>query len=688
MGIDYFAQWRVGTELKAYVLDVETDHEDGDPSPWHGTNDMVLGGIYYPAKGQHYIDSNRATLRTHLNRLACEPILLVGHNIKFDLNWLYYDAPAHIPANILVWDTMVGDYVYYGQQYLFSSLDETAARWLCSSKKNPLLKSYIGKGGRVRDIPLGQLTQYLKDDLHLTYQVYVQQCSTMKYSQVMHTTCRALPALSEIECSGMHLNEQRNVMECATLCAVTNRCAALMRSQLTQLCADNVMFDGWDYAMQQIVDGDIALFSTRTLNTFLFGKPGLPYRYKKLIGKYKNGNDKHRVCDSRFEPKPLIDPEDLEKMLGKKLNYNSNLGYSMDSDTLKSIAIEYSYNKTVVNLIDITQRHRDAAKLLGTYHEPFQVMYAASKDEQIHPTIHQVATRTGRTSSTKPNAQNMPKSVRRVFTSRYGVAGVLLESDFSQLEVCALAVLTQDPTLLGDLSHGRDLHYETGKATFGWQTISDMSEDGRRAVKAINFGLIYGGGARTLSRESGVPIRKVKQQINAWYQRYPETAQWQMRTYSAVQTNAYAEPNRVIEGTQGQLSCLTSISGRKYIFRDQLAPAWLYKKTGDKLSFSPTQVKNYPVQGLATADIVQMFLGLVYIRLAHYMERGSYRIINTVHDSVLFDCKSTVVASNIGTHLNDVAIHMKATHIKDWYGIQWDAPLKLEHTISKSWGGK
>ena len=116
-----YDQW-AKVPMQVLVLDVETDHEDEDPSPWHGTNKMVLGGLLNAATGTYYIKSTPKQVWSIIDGYARKgPVLLVGHNIKFDLNWVYYGSGRRAHFQVSVWDTMIAAFCYWGQQFLFPS---------------------------------------------------------------------------------------------------------------------------------------------------------------------------------------------------------------------------------------------------------------------------------------------------------------------------------------------------------------------------------------------------------------------------------------------------------------------------------------------------------------------------------------------------------------------------------------
>jgi DNA polymerase-1 len=306
-----------------------------------------------------------------------------------------------------------------------------------------------------------------------------------------------------------------------------------------------------------------------------------------------------------------------------------------------------------LKLPDIVLKYRSVQKLMSTYYGPF--LHQAAIQGSVYPKMHMVSTATGRGSSAAPNGQNMPPAARQCFRSKHGN---FIDVDFSQLEICALAVITQDPILIADLMAGTDLHFQTGKDVMGWKVPNDMTSETRRVVKAVNFGLIYGGGAGGLSISTGQPKKLVKQLIGAFFRRYKRVEEWQSEFYKEVVHNMV--PAGIIEGEQTYCSNVRlPISNRLFHFREGKSPPWLRAKTGRKFSFKPTETKNYPVQGFAGGDVVMDALVYLYNRTARF---PNTTIRMTVHDSLLLD--TDLAERDVRAIMNDVC---RAIEIK--YGL-------------------
>jgi DNA polymerase I-like protein with 3'-5' exonuclease and polymerase domains len=281
--------------------------------------------------------------------------------------------------------------------------------------------------------------------------------------------------------------------------------------------------------------------------------------------------------------------------------------------------------------------------------------------------------------------------IKNCFISRFS-RGVIMEADFSQLEVIGLAYLSQDPMLYEDILTGADMHcinasflYDTPYATIKKAVDAGDTDwtKKRKTAKAPGFLIQYGGGAKEMAAQTGLKEAQCKQFITNYYNRYRGVKDWQDYVAKTVASNRKPSKHRTDRGIPAGVGYYQSITGRRYVFREFDAPEFLRAK-GKATSFSPTQMKNYPVQGFATGDIVPLVLGKLYRNLKQSVWANQALLINTVHDSVLLDVSSKA--------LYDVAKLVKATmqdapnYLKEVYGIDFDLPLNVSVDAGPNWG--
>jgi DNA polymerase I-like protein with 3'-5' exonuclease and polymerase domains len=406
--------------------------------------------------------------------------------------------------------------------------------------------------------------------------------------------------------------------------------------------------------------------TNRVLSTIFFGEPGFPVKGKRLVGKYKNGKPKYKTVEERVHPKdPLVSSPST--YFGTDEMHNPNLGWKMDDHVLEHL---YTCDGTAdAKMAAIIRKMRAEEKVLGTYVKPF---IEKQVDGAIHHNINQCSTATGRTSSSNPNSQNMPDEVRKLIGVEDDVHKIL-QLDFSQLEMCAAAQLSNDPVMIHDVQH-KDVHFETGKVVFGWKTPTDMDKHSRRLVKGVNFGTIYGGGPKTLSEQTGADENLVRKLQDAFKTRYPIFSLWQTNLKKEVGRITGSPPVTIdADGQCYYTRMWRSTSGRMYGFQEMRNPY------NGKIDVSPSCVVNYPVQGFATGDIIPLFIGYVF----GFSTPECLSPINAVHDSIvaLVPAKREHEAR---AWLGTAVSHLPKL-IKEVYGIEMSMDLKVDIEVGDTW---
>lgn len=287
-------------------------------------------------------------------------------------------------------------------------------------------------------------------------------------------------------------------------------------------------------------------------------------------------------------------------------------------------------------------------------------------------------------------------NIKQCFTSRFGSNGYIMECDYSQLETYGLAVVSGDVQLKQDLLDGVDMHCVSAS----WVTGEDYAtilaahkagdkywSDQRKKAKAPRFALSYGAGTGALAVYFQHDKKKAEQFIQRYYGRYPQVKAWQDRTGESVRNNATSTGSSTEAGWPKKESLITTETGRRYSFETYDNPWYDPSKKWSKAeptNFSPTQIKNYPVQGFATGDIVPMVLGALYFEMAQY--KGQALLINTVHDSVLLDVHESIVY-NVAKTVKEV-MESAPSMLKEIFDFDFDLPLPCEVEIGRDWHSK
>ena len=236
-----------------------------------------------------------------------------------------------------------------------------------------------------------------------------------------------------------------------------------------------------------------------------------------------------RVLELAGEPFNLNSPTQLGGILFGKMGYKpvkytgKTKAPSTDEDVLQELA-----EKQGAEIAQELLRHRQMVKLLGTYVEALPQMVNPVTG-RVHTRLHQAAVASGRLASSDPNLQNIPirteegRAIRGAFVPEPG--WVLLDADYSQIELRVVAALAQDPVLLGAFEAGEDIHRRTASEVFG-VPMAEVTSDQRSASKAVNFGLLYGQGAFALAANIGVSQKEAKAFIERYFERMPKVATW------------------------------------------------------------------------------------------------------------------------------------------------------------------
>ena len=296
----------------------------------------------------------------------------------------------------------------------------------------------------------------------------------------------------------------------------------------------------------------------------------------------------------------------LFEKLGLPCKKKTKSGYSTNAEVLEELANEYP----VVS--DILQ-YRTLAKLKSTYCEG--LLKVIDSDGRIRSTLNQTETRTGRISSAEPNLQNIPvrseigREMRRFFVAEKG--SVLVDADYSQIELRVLAHLSADNTMITAFNNGDDIHTITASQVFN-MPVHMVTPLMRSRAKAVNFGIVYGIGAFSLSKDIGVTRKEADSYIKGYLHHYSGINKYLETAVDEARDNGY---------------CETMFKRRRYL-PELTASNKMLQGFGERVA------KNMPVQGTA-ADIIKIAMVKVYRRLKD--ENMKSRLIMQVHDELLVE---------------------------------------------------
>jgi len=413
----------------------------------------------------------------------------------------------------------------------------------------------------------------------------------------------------------------------------------------------------YDYDKCTFVDG-FWYKGSKKQDTFISGK-------KKGEGKFKNvpvpGELKVKYQDFFWELPGYVDPEELEIPKLKTTDGAGNKLYSTDSDTvillggtgvpfLKDMSLKTKLDKEIGTYYAVKDEKNGGYKGMLTCVDPY--------DNIIHHMLNHSSTVTSRLSSSNPNCQNIPRAPSRVkamFVSRFK-NGVMGEIDYSQLEVVVQGMLSGDKQLITDLCNRVDFHCKRVSNKFGisyedalvWckdenHPDHDTWKPRRQGVKEFSFQRAYGAGAATIALATGMTKEDVEELIKSEEQLYPGVVKFN----EAVEKEVIHTAEAFRDGQRGyrafRKGTYQAPTGTTYSFRSYDAPKWLRERDGIMDTFSPPELKNYPIQGTG-GEIVQMALGVLwrwFVSTDNF--GGKALLVNTVHDCVWFDMHPDVV---------------------------------------------
>jgi len=672
------------------TVDVETSwqkNENGgyDPSPFHPDNILVSVGLdskcgeeYYFTNHSERIDRGCAVkIQDTLNKTT----LLVGHNIKFDLMWL---LESGFKYNGRVYDTMLGEYILNRGVRKSLTLEMCCRRRKIGSKDSSV-KEYMDRGVSFENIPKDIVEEYGRIDVKITRSLFDSQMADLRSEKnkgllmTVKMMNEFLVVLSDMERNGINvdLNELDRVEKefRAEFAYLKQKIDKIVYRQMgdTKINLSSPEQLAWliysmkpkdkkqwakifnvgidkstgkskrrpNYSRQQfrnlVADNTEVIYRTVAEQCIACHGKGVIKRIKKDGSPFKNYT-KCSDCDGEGY---IYTP--MAKVAGFRQRPRSvydiaESGFRTDRITLSKIASEAEGE--FKEFIDAIVRHNAVDTYLNTFVEGLKNF--TNEKGFLHPKFMQAITATGRLSSRDPNFQNQPRGrtfpIRKVVTSRFE-GGKILEIDFAQLEFRTAVYLAQDKQGMEDIKNNIDVH----------QYTADIIGVSRQDAKAHTFKPLYGGVTGTEDE---------KRYYTKFLDKYKDIKKWHEKLQSeAIRYKRIKLP-----------------TGREYAFPFAERTPWGGSTYG-------TQIKNYPVQGFATADIVPM----ACINIYKIMQDKGVKslLVNTVHDSIVADVypgEEDVMSEIFKQGTSDVI-----PSLKTYYNINFNVPLDTESKIGINW---
>lgn len=659
--------------MKLLVFDIETSISDGlhGPDFRDPTNDfytVIYGSTPTDVVIEHNRDGfSRSPPIGMLEKLKNTDII-IGHNLGFDLPYIWgcRELTDFILRGGVIWDTQVAEYILTAQQHQYSSLADLQVKYLGKKEKLDRISKLYAQGvgadkivqkGRKAYRLWSEYEKYCKLDGSTTLEIFKAQYIRAQKEDMLNIVKLYqdyLLSLINMTCTGIELD----IVKCEQTRTDFNL-KHIEYLEKAQGCITSV----WNNPRLPKFN----INSPDHKSAVLFGGE-VKNVIRTKVGKYKNGNDKyanvqHKIWIDGFQiPKSITRPT-------KKQGY-----YATDSLIMKEISVK-TRNPVIKNYCELQKEAMMYKKASKTYVEAFINL---SVEGKLYPNFNNVATTTGRLSSSKPNMQNVSKRnkfgkiLHRLFVAPKGWKCV--QMDFSQLEVWVMAWLSQDKLLTKHLLDGVDMHcvrlgYYSDKS---YEELVQLCKtdavpewvSARSAAKTVSYQMAYGAQPPKVAESTGLPLETVELIYEKEAETYPGTINLSAKVVASIEKSATFSMGKNIPASQKK-----GINGNKFYKNIEMLPIFdkcgnisytkeEFRKVGYWTSpigkkyhflqtgrafgnrinkgFSFTQPKNYPMQGTA-ADIQGATTAELLKLLTKHPDK--IKMINEVHDSKWFYVK-------------------------------------------------
>ncbi len=333
----------------------------------------------------------------------------------------------------------------------------------------------------------------------------------------------------------------------------------------------------------------------------------------------------------------------LFETLGLPHGKKTQRGYATNIDVLESIQDKHPIVPAIIE-------YRTLTKLHSTYAEGLLKVIGA--DGRIHTTFQNMVTATGRLSSTDPNLQNIPirtelgGEIRKMFVPAPG--NVLVDADYSQIELRVLAHIAGDEAMRDAFLSGRDFHTMTAATVFG-VSPADVTPQMRRSAKAVNFGIVYGISDYSLAGDIGVSRKEAREYIDNYLNHYQGVQKYMKDVVEQARETGFVE----------------TMYGRRRALPDLKSSNYNIRTGAERIAL------NTPIQGTA-ADIIKIAMLRVHDRMAR--EGLQAKLVLQVHDELIVECPAAESAEVTAL----VAEEMQAA-------ADLSVPLVAEAHVGENW---
>ncbi len=347
------------------------------------------------------------------------------------------------------------------------------------------------------------------------------------------------------------------------------------------------------------------------------------------------------------EPFNIQSPKQLGNVLFERLmlpaGKKTKTGWSTNAAVLDKLRGKHPIIEQILD-------YRTLTKLKSTYADG--LLKEISADGRIHTNFQMTVTATGRLSSTEPNLQNIPvrrelgAQIRKMFVASPG--RVLVDADYSQIELRLLAHIANDETMIAAFRSGEDIHAVTASQVFG-VPLAEVTPLQRSHAKAVNFGIVYGISAFSLAQDIGVFQSEAKAYMDSYFAKYHGVRAYMTRVVEQAKADGY----------------VTTLFGRRRDLPELKSSNFNLRSFGERVAL------NMPIQGTA-ADIIKAAMVRVDARMR--AEKLQARLLLQVHDELIVECPAEE-AETVKAILTEEMEHV----------VDYRVPLLVDAKIGASW---
>jgi len=722
-------------------------------NPFDSKNHVVANGFKRKGSGvfTHYHGADKGM--QHLPILP-EDKMLVGFNYKFDLLW-HWKRPElqdFFRRGGKIWCCQYAEYLLQGQipSAQMCSMDDIVVKYGGKLKIDEV-KALWKAGVDTVDIPEDLLLKYLggeDGDINNTEKIFLGQVAKAReqgqLTDIMERM-EGLLATTEMEFNGLYINTE-----------VAYEDKAMLEDELTALtlkldAAIPALPDGCEFSWSSPIHKSAILFGGSIKYSkwtpYLDEQGNQIYAQKKEDYLLRNGepyvscesahNEHWLVADKyaggkrqgEYKTKQVSVPDET-KPKGRQCDYTFKLqGYTTPEQEWKSKLTDgedkpvYKTGKEIIEIlgnrdIDFLKALSMQSKVqkdLSTYYlvedangKQSGMLTCVMPDNIIHHKLNHSITVTTRLSSSDPNLQNLTRAdwdedlgrakslVKRMFSSRFGPEGCMIEIDYSQLEVVVQGLLSGDPQLIADLIARVDFHCKrlSAKLHEEYEAVLVKAKDGdhpdhkrykimRTKVKETTFQMAYGAGSTSIAATTGQTKDEVEEIMAAELVLYPGIKEFYDTVQRVCEQSRY--PTNIREslpdkpGVEVQLGrgFYQSPTQARFVFTEVPQEAYLRKRTGKDAGFYRPYFQNYPIQGVG-GQIVQYVLGRLFRFFnKHNNFNGQAVLVNTVHDCIWVDTVNKEFAVALAPHLKKIMESVPEI-LKELFNIDCPVPFPVD----------